>query len=206
MGNGTEEIQVESTVRSLSDLPVEEQAFRDEPDDDPHVDAQGLPPDLELESAPQLEAVQQWRVAKALLALREQVNELAPRRKKESDGTIGDQHHCGSGGGTSDHCPRVRDGGVGVVTAMDITHDPANGCSAETIVNAIWASRDPRIKYLIWNRKIANSSAIGAHAPWTWRPYSGSNPHSRHFHLSVKSERSHYDSTAAWTLPGTPVS
>lgn len=205
MGNGTGEIQVESTVRSLSDLPVEEQAFRDEQDDDLHVDAQGLPPDLEPEAVPQLEAVQQWRVAKSLLALRQQVNELAPGRRKESDGTIGDHRHCGAGG-SSDHCARVPDGGVGVVTAIDITHDPANGCSAEAIVQAIWASRDPRIKYLIWNRRIANSSAVGAHAPWTWRTYGGSNPHSKHFHLSVKSERAHYDSTAAWTLPGTPVS
>lgn len=138
-----------------------------------------------------------WRAAKSLLKLRSQVNARAPRRNKASDGTIGDRAHCQR---TSDHNPWVRDGSVGVVTAMDITNDPANGCDANTIAEAIRASRDRRVKYIIWNRRIANSSAIGNAEPWQWRPYSGPNPHTKHVHISVKPDKPNYDSTVDWAI------
>lgn len=138
-----------------------------------------------------------WRVARSLATLRDQVNRRAPRRNKASDGTIGDARHCQR---TSDHNPWVRDGGVGVVTAFDITHDPRGGCDANTIAEAIRASRDARVKYIIWNRRIANSAAIGGAQPWAWRPYSGDNPHTRHVHISVKPDKASYDSTAAWSI------
>jgi len=145
-------------------------------------------------------AVGQWRVAKCLLKLRNQVNALAPNRSKVSDGTIGDQNHCGSSSSTSDHCPRIRDGGVGVVAAMDITHDPSGGCDAGKIAASIHESRDSRVKYIIWNRKIANSSAIGSSAPWAWRPYNGANPHNHHVHVSVKPAKPKYDSEETWSV------
>ncbi|MGB8509521.1 MAG: MBL fold metallo-hydrolase, partial [Pyrinomonadaceae bacterium] len=138
-----------------------------------------------------------WRVAKSLLTLRDQVNRRAPHRNKASDGTIGDAAHCQR---TSDHNPWVRDGSVGVVTALDITHDPSGGCDANTIAEAIRASRDTRVKYIIWNRHIANSAAIGASQPWQWRPYGGSNPHTHHVHISVKPDKASYDSTDAWAI------
>jgi beta-lactamase superfamily II metal-dependent hydrolase len=138
-----------------------------------------------------------WRAAKSLITLRDQVNQRAPRRSKASDGTIGDAAHCQR---TSDHNPWVRDGSVGVVTALDITHDPARGCDANTLAEAIRASRDPRVKYIIWNRRIANSAAIGGSQPWQWRPYGGVNPHTRHVHISVKPDKASYDSTAVWAI------
>ena len=138
-----------------------------------------------------------WRVAKSLLTLRDQVNARAPRRNKASDGTIGDAAHCQR---NSDHNPWVRDGSIGVVTALDITHDPAGGCDANTIAEAIRASRDSRVKYIIWNKRIANSAAIGGAEPWQWRRYSGSNPHTRHIHISVKPDKASYDSTATWAI------
>lgn len=138
-----------------------------------------------------------WRVARSLLRLREQVNRRAPRRNKASDGTIGDARHCQR---TSDHNPWVRDGSVGVVTALDITHDRRGGCDANTIAEAIRASRDPRVKYIIWNRRIANSAAIGGTLPWVWRPYNGQNPHTSHVHISVKPDKGNYDSTADWSI------
>ncbi len=138
-----------------------------------------------------------WRAAKSLLTLRDQVNRRAPRRNKASDGTIGDAAHCQR---TSDHNPWVRDGSVGVVTALDITHDPRGGCDANTIAEAIRASRDPRVKYIIWNRRIANSSAIGATPAWVWRRYNGQNPHTAHVHISVKPDKANYDSTADWAI------
>lgn len=101
-----------------------------------------------------------WRVAKSLLALRSQVDARWPTRRTDSDGTIGDAAHQAR---DSDHNPWVKDGLTGVVTAIDITHDPASGCSAEMIVQALVQSRDPRIKYIIWNRRIISATV----APWT---------------------------------------
>jgi beta-lactamase superfamily II metal-dependent hydrolase len=138
-----------------------------------------------------------WRVAKSLLMLRDQVNRRAPRRNKASDGTIGDAAHCQR---TSDHNPWVRDGSIGVVTALDLTHDVSGGCDANTIAEAIRASRDTRVKYVIWNRRIANSAAIGGSQPWQWRPYGGSNPHTKHVHISVKPDKASYDSKVSWAI------
>jgi hypothetical protein len=134
-----------------------------------------------------------WRVAKSLLHLREQIDDTAPQRSKASDGTIGDAAHAAR---SSDHNPWVIDGSVGVVTAMDITHDPDNGCDAERFVDALLRNRDGRIKYIIWNRRIVSSRV----QPWTWRPYTGKNPHTKHFHLSVVDDKAGYDSTSPWHL------
>jgi len=134
-----------------------------------------------------------WRVAKSLIRLREQIDIKAPKRSKASDGTIGDAAHAAS---TSDHNPWVKDGPIGVVTAIDITHDPEDGCDAQQIVNALVASKDLRIKYIIWNRQIISSIV----KPWVWRPYSGKNPHSHHFHLSIQPDKSLYDSLESWHL------
>jgi hypothetical protein len=144
----------------------------------------------------------EWRVAKALLKLRAQVDAMAPNRKKASDGTIGDARHCASADSTSDHCPRIRDAGIGIVAAMDITHDPTGGCDAGKLAKALHASRDSRIKYIIWNRKIANSAPQGASPAWAWRDYHGANPHDHHVHISVKPSKSLYDSESSWTLTG----
>jgi hypothetical protein len=106
-----------------------------------------------------------------------------PDRKKTSDGTIGDSNHCP---GTSDHCPQINDGGVGVVTAMDITNDPAHGLISHEVAERLRLAQDPRIKYIISNRKIANHKALDGQPPFAWRDYDGPNPHTKHFHLSVK--------------------
>ncbi len=132
-----------------------------------------------------------WRVAKSLLQLRKQVNEKFPDRAKAWDGTIGDANHASR---ASDHNPWV-DGGV--VTAMDITHDPAHGVNSQALADQLRASRDPRIKYIISNRRICSSAV----SPWAWRPYSGSNPHDHHVHVSVMPDRKFYDDEAPWEIP-----
>lgn len=134
-----------------------------------------------------------WRLAKSLDTLRGQVNALSPRRSKASDGTIGDAAHSAR---KSDHNPDKN----GVVTACDITHDPARGIDGGVLAEVLIASRDPRIKYVIWNRRICAGSA--GPQPWRWRPYSGSNPHNKHVHISVKAGKSSYDDTRAWAMPG----
>ena len=123
---------------------------------------------------------------------------MAPGRNKASDGSIGDPRHQSR---ASDHNPWVLDGNVGVVTARDFTHDPRNGCDAQKIADSIVASRDPRVKYIIWNRQICNSKT----QPWTWRRYTGANPHNKHVHISVLPEKAKYDSQADWQLTQTQL-
>jgi hypothetical protein len=134
-----------------------------------------------------------WRPANSLIQLRDQVDQAAPNRNKGSDGTVGDESHQTR---DSDHNPWVREGDMGVVTAIDITHDAAGGCDCQKIVDALIASRDPRIKYIIWNGQITSSLV----KPWVTRPYEGSNPHNKHLHLSVLPDKTSYDSTAPWSL------
>lgn len=140
-----------------------------------------------------------WRVAKSLEKLKQQVNQKWPGRKKGSDGTIGNDEHARRGR-SSDHNPWVKDGTMGVVTAMDITHDPAGGCDAGQLAETIRGTRDRRVKYIIWNRKISNSSPQSGQPAWAWRRYGGTNPHDKHVHISVKSNKAAYDSEDAWTI------
>lgn len=128
-----------------------------------------------------------WRLAGALAKLRDQINAIAPQRSKQSDGTVGDTSHSAR---KSDHNPDA----AGVVHAMDITHDPRFGCDAEAIAEAIRESADRRVKYIIWNRQICSATV----APWQWRTYDGANPHDKHVHISVRSDRA--DDTRLWEL------
>jgi len=140
-----------------------------------------------------MQQVRGWRVAESLQRLLEQVDQMAPNRSKASDGTIGDARHQSR---TSDHNPWVIDGDIGVVTARDITHDPNNGCDAQKIADSIVASRDARVKYIIWNRQICSSQI----RPWSWRKYSGESPHTKHIHISVLPQKSKYDDRSDWQL------
>lgn len=143
-----------------------------------------------------------WREAAALEKLLMQVNERWPHRSKLSDGERGDTAHSQR---KSDHNPNA----AGVVTALDITNDPANGPVSRGIAEALIASKDERIKYVISNRQIASGN--DGPSPWKWRNYSGANPHEHHVHVSVKADAKHYDDTSAWNLsayqqgPAVPV-
>lgn len=164
-------------------------AVASEDDDEPAGDSEA-PLDAARASKP-------WRVAKALLKLREQVNAKFPNRSKASDGTIGDAAHRLR---SSDHNPWIDGGRHDVVSAFDITHDPANGCDCHQIYQALVQNKDPRVKYIIWDRHITNASAIGTSPAWAKRRYNGINPHTRHLHLSVKSAADKYDNAADWAL------
>ena len=178
---------IESPIRALSDIPADERAKVP-------MDDSAAQPDSENELGL---AASTWRVAKSLFKMRDQLNAKSPNRSKASDGFIGDLSHQQH---NSDHNPHVKDGSVGVVTAFDVTHDPTHGCDAGKLADTLHAKRDSRIKYIIWNRRIANASAIGAHPAWEWRPYTGASPHTEHIHISVKGDKPHYDSTTAWEL------
>ena len=90
-----------------------------------------------------------------------------PNRNRASDGICGDESHQAR---TSDHNQG---------NAFDLTHDPANGVDCH--VHAETATKDTRVKYVIWNRRIWNPSVSQS-----WRSYSGSNPHTKHMHVSIK--------------------
>lgn len=129
------------------------------------------------------------RIAKALDKLRSQVNALWPDRDKSSDGWEGDKRHQAI---KSDHNPNMH----GVVQAFDITHDPAHGLDARKLAEALIASRDRRIKYVISNAEI-NSAKV---SPWKWRPYSGTNAHRHHVHISVDDDPALYDDASPWQI------
>jgi hypothetical protein len=124
-----------------------------------------------------------WRLAQSLKQLRIQLNAAAPHRSKASDGSIGDSSHAGR---VSDHNPDSR----GVVAAIDITHDPANGVDGTTLSRALIA--DPRVKYIIFNKQIWKART------GRWEPYTGINAHKVHVHISVKPEI--YDNIEPWPL------
>ena len=137
------------------------------------------------------------RLAKSLVVLREQVNEKFPSRRRDSDGWIGDASHQSR---VSDHNPWIKDGEDYVVSALDITHDPQHGFDSYAFADMLLRNEDPRIKYVISNRRIA--AGAGGIAPWVWRSYTGANPHDHHVHISVKSDKEHYDNPAEWGIGG----
>lgn len=167
-------------------------------EDDPHVDPASPETEAAAGDAGPAEAGRRWRVAESLRVLLGQVNAAYPGRSRVSDGTVGDRTHQGR---ASDHNPHITDGPYGVVTALDITHDPAGGCDAGQIVRALYDSRDPRVKYIIWDRRIANSTPVGRAPARAWRIYTGSNPHTRHCHISVRAQKAHYDDPRSWAIP-----
>lgn len=136
-----------------------------------------------------------WRVARSLDVLLGQVDVVAPRRSKISDGSIGDAAHASR---DSDHNPWLSKAGTGIVTARDFTHDPAAGLDCNRLAEALVRSRDPRIKYIIWNRRILSGSR--GPSPWVWRSYSGPNPHDKHLHLSVESSPDRFDDAREWAI------
>lgn len=139
-----------------------------------------------------------WRVAKSLDVLLADINKAFPERSKISDGSIGDAAHASR---DSDHNPWVIDSnGVGVVRARDFTHDPDGGLDCEVLATRLARKlrkgRHPALgsgAYVIWNKRIISRDRIAE----GWRPYTGSNTHERHLHLSVALGPG-YDSERAW--------
>lgn len=131
------------------------------------------------------------RIAKSLDVLRSQINAKYPNRSKLSDGWIGDTAHQAT---ASDHNPNA----AGVVTGMDITHDPAHGVDTWAMAETLRQRHDARIKYVISNGRIAAGNA--GPSPWAWRKYTGVNAHAHHMHVSVLGEATIYDNADPWAI------
>lgn len=132
-----------------------------------------------------------WRLASSLVTLRAEVNGFAPKRSKLSDGTLGDQAHASR---ASRHNPNK----FGVVTAVDITHDPAGGCDIHAIVRRLVKDPHQELAYVISNAQVAKRST-----GFRWEPYRGINEHRKHAHIAtgVGSDSNPlppYDSTLPW--------
>lgn len=138
-----------------------------------------------------------YRRAESLTTLVDQCNAAAPDRDKSSDGWIGDESHQNR---NSDHNPWIWDDetDMWVVSAQDITNDPQNGMPSRELAERLVSGKDERIKYVISDEEICSGTGQD-HTAWQWRPYTGSNPHTAHMHLSVKSDKAHYDDTTKWT-------
>lgn len=115
-----------------------------------------------------------WQLAPSLQAMVAEADRLAPKRRRASDGSIGDVSHQSR---ESDHNPSG-----GWVDALDLTHDPRGGFDVHAMAQRVIARRDPRIKYIISNRRIYGP---GSRFGWAGGPYTGNNPHTAHAHFSV---------------------
>lgn len=146
------------------------------------------------------------RPARSLTVLLDEVNARWPNRSKASDGLLGDASHQTR---DSDHNPWVKDGTTGVVTAVDITDDAAPGVPeiADLIVQTLVQRRDARVKYLIHEGTMWRSYDKPGIPAWEPAPYTGTNGHFAHAHVSVWDEKDLYDFTAPWgiALPVAPV-
>lgn len=131
-------------------------------------------------------------VAASLQILLGQVNKRWPDRDKSSDGAKGDKAHAGR---PSDHNPNAQ----GAICARDFTHDPDGGPRGRFLANALIASKDNRIKYLISDGQICSGLAQN-HPAWVWRPYNGVNAHKKHMHISVHAAPALAENKRDWDL------
>ena len=139
-----------------------------------------------------------WRLAESLVVLRNECNAKAPYRKKGSDGTIGNTAHAAN---ASRHNPN----NSGVVCALDITHDPANGMDTYKMFDIIRKNPHPNCEYVVSNKRIASRGRN-----WEVRAYTGQNPHIQHIHVGVgvgpdSEPRQPYDDKNPWGIASLPT-
>lgn len=144
-----------------------------------------------------------------LVKLRDEVNELAVNRDKESDGWIGNAAHAAE---VSDHNPDetgsvpIHDADhIDEVHAIDVDTDLlVPGLTMETIVQFLLArcraGTETRLRYIIYYRRIWEASN-----DWRERAYTGASPHTEHGHFSASYESAKEASTASWHLEDIPV-
>jgi hypothetical protein len=120
----------------------------------------------------------------AAIAVLRQATALWPKRKKVSDGLLPSSAHLAASP-NSDHNTGL---------AVDLTHDPENGVDCAVIFENL--KEDKRVKYLIFNKKIwsREKKRLGN------RSYSGSNPHTKHLHISIEPDMGSDTSPWFWWM------
>ena len=116
----------------------------------------------------------------AAIAVLRQATALFPKRKKLSDGLLPSLAHQ-KASPTSDHNTGL---------AVDLTHDPDSGIDCAIIFEKL--KEDNRINYLIFDKKIWSR----ARRKEGNRKYTGSNPHTKHLHISI--DRAYGNDTSPW--------
>ena len=134
-----------------------------------------------------------WFLAPSLKALFTDIDQVAPRRNRVSDGSIGDAKHRKR---KSDHNPDPFPNGI--VRAIDVTHDPGRGCDCSRLASRIRERRDPRVAYVIFNRRIMAGQA--GPSPWVWRRYNGPSPHTHHMHVSIRHTEAAENDRGTWHI------
>ena len=173
-------------VDERADIQAMDGEDRGDPVEDPDGNDENVKTTTDPETDPPPEA--EGNVpgpAPACRAALRQATERFPNRNRASDGIMCDALHASS----SDHCSG---------NAFDLTNDPGNGCDAHSLVEQLKQRRDPRVKYIISNRRIWNPSISNA-----WRDYSGDNPHTKHAHVSILSSKR--EDTSPWWHDVQPV-
>ena len=120
----------------------------------------------------------------AAIAVLRQATALFPKRKKLSDGLLPSVAHQ-KASPNSDHNTGL---------AVDLTHDPENGVDCAQIFEKL--KEDERVSYLIFNKKIWSRQ----YAKRGNRPYSGSNPHTKHLHISINPDMANDTSPWFWWM------
>ena len=120
----------------------------------------------------------------AAIAVLRQATALFPKRKKLSDGLLPSAAHQ-KANPNSDHNTGL---------AVDLTHDPKNGVDCAVIFEKL--KEDERVKYLIFNKKIWSRDKAKSGN----RVYSGTNPHSKHLHISINPDSANDTSPWFWWL------
>jgi hypothetical protein len=139
-----------------------------------------------------------WRLVNGLTVLRGQMKSAFPAAVQNTPvsawGTIGDAAHDPS----SDHSPHMYPalGSTPVVCAADFPHAPQWEMDGPMITESMRKARDPRVGYIICNRRIT-----GPNHGWVWQTYTGSDPHDTHFHVSTV-HTAVADRTELWTFQG----
>jgi hypothetical protein len=105
----------------------------------------------------------------AAIAVLRQATAIVPSRLKVSDGLLPSNAHLKQSP-ASDHNTGY---------AVDLTHDPESGVDCSDIFEKL--KEDKRVNYLIFNKKIwsKDKARLGN------RPYTGSNSHTKHLHISI---------------------
>lgn len=111
-------------------------------------------------------------------------------------GTIAGGGHVATWPAT-DHAPEPQGSApgqdAGEVDAADFMQGAGvTDADLDELAEGLVRSRDPRILYVIRNRRIISSVV----QPWVWRPYKGTDPHTEHLHLSVNDKFD--DNTSDW--------
>jgi hypothetical protein len=82
--------------------------------------------------------------------------------------------------------------------AFDLTHDPDHGVDCNEL--SLQVIDDSRVTYVIWNSQIYNRSRSAE----GWRHYTGTNPHTKHMHVSIQAKSRNDLAPWPWSPDETP--